>query len=81
MARGNISNLRESGPKVFHKVASSKGQVRCKRSTRGAKNMACMSVWDMSKTYPDMRCGYNKITRLYACAQKGGGGGRGRRRR
>lgn len=59
--------LAEHGDRVFNKVSRSRAGVRCGTSPRGAHNRVCLST----HTIPGMKCGLNRITKLYGCAISG----------
>lgn len=81
MARGNVQNLKRSADEVFNKVASResrrKANLNCGTSPRGSKNRVCVST----HTIPGMKCGLNRITKLYGCAVSSKEGPRRRRKR
>lgn len=70
--RGRTANLRASARKAYAKVATTRSQRKCGRSSRGAKKQVCLSTAEI----PGMRCGKNPINGLYACVE----GGKGRKR-
>lgn len=67
MPRGRISNLRKSEKKAFNKVASTRGGMKCGRSSRGPKREVCLAVAPVV----GWSCGYNPVNKLYACAAPG----------
>lgn len=67
--RGNKANLTKSAHKAYDKVAR-RGGATCGVSTRGGRNRVCLSTDPL----PGMKCGFNKINRLWGCAQRGHAG-------
>jgi hypothetical protein len=74
--RGRMANLRRYAPKAYDRVARA-GGMKCGKSPRGAKKRVCIAT----DPIPGMKCGLNRINKLYACVAVGHGGGRRRRRR
>ena len=74
MARG--ANLRRTARQAFNTVADTRGSMKCGTSRRGGKNRVCLAVAPVV----GMKCGKNPINKLYACAERGGGRSKKRRK-